>query len=237
MANPFADLIPAADVTVSDGKRGMSNPEAKSADAGDSQAYQAREVLRGLAYVEALNRRVPGGRFNTKVAGWEQNLPSGWQRDHIPAWQTMEAQSRSLLMPGAELQSGKPLGASQINSERELEYWASTIPNASQEPAAVTAGVDRLGSMALRRIAREEAAKRWRSNFGNLKALDRQGRTFEQFFDGFMASPAAAPVNRPLSDYVTAAQQRRMQRVPGGAPAAGGGSKVLRYNPATGELE
>lgn len=219
MANPFEDLIPEAEVTVSSGKRGMSNAEAKSADAGDSQAYQAREVLRGLANIEALNRRVPTGRFNTAVAGWEQNLPSGWQREHIPAWQTMQAQSRSLLMPGAELQSGKALGASQINSERELDYWASTIPNAAQEPAAVTAGVDRLGAMALRRIAREEAAKRWRANFGNLKAKSPQGQTFEQFFDGFMASPQAAPVNRPLSDYVTAAEKRRRRAEAARAPS------------------
>lgn len=233
MANPFADLVPAAEITSSDGKRGMSSSEAKSADAGDSQAFQAREVLRGLANVEALNRRIPTGRFNTAVSGWEEKLPSGWQREHIPLFQTMQAQSRSLLMPGAELQSGKALGASQINSERELDYWASTIPNAAQEPAAVTAGVDRLGAMALRRIAREEFAKRWRNSFGNLKSQDRTGRTFEQAFDQFMSSPQSAPVTRPLSDYVTAAQQRRTK----GKMPPRGGANVLRYNPATGEIE
>ncbi len=219
-------------LVVSDGKAGISGPEARSADVGDGQAYMAREVLGGLAKVEALNRRVPAGRFNTMVAGWQQNLPSGWQPSHIPLWQMMQAQSRSLLMPGAELQSGKALGASQINSERELEYWASTIPNAAQEPAAVTDGVNRLGAAALRRIAREEYAKRWREQFGNLKKTDARGRTFEQAFDQFQQSPASAPMRRPLSDYVSAAEKRRL----GGRGKAGAG-RVPTYNPATGEFE
>lgn len=220
MANPFADLIPAADITVSDGKRGLSTPEAKSADAGDSQAYQAREVLRGLAKTEALNRIIPTGRFNTSVSGWEEKLPSGWQRGHIPLWQMLQAQSRSLLMPGAELQSGKALGASQINSERELDFWSSTIPNAMQEPAAVRDGVNRLGAMALRRIAREAAAKKWRAENGSLGKRDANGRTFEQSFDDFLTSPRSAPVHKPISRYLTEAQQRRMAAERASRPAA-----------------
>ena len=209
-------------VTVSDGRKGTSSAEAKSIETGGSQEFMARDLLRGLAYVESMNRKVPTGRFNAAVMGTTQNLPPGWQSKDVPNYQIMNAASRSLLMPAAALQSGQALGASQINSEKELDYWQSTIPSPRDEPAAVTANVDRIGSIAQRKIAQENFNKVWRSKLGSLSAVNPRGKTAGQVFEDALVGGKMPALSKPLSRYLTEAETKRRGMIGsgGGKPAA-----------------
>jgi hypothetical protein len=217
-------------VTVSDGRKGLSSAEAKSVEAGAGQSMMASDVLRGLGQVEGFNRRVPTGRLSASALDLGQYLPRGWQPRNVPDYQQMVSTSRGLLMPLAELQSGKALGASQINSERELDYWQSTIPGPRDEPAAVSGNVNRLGALAMRRIAQDNFNRVWRAKLGSLSALNPEGKTAQQVFEESLQTPRMAVLNKPLTQYIDEGAARRA--------AKGGAAKSrLRFNPATGELE
>lgn len=204
-------------VTVSDGADGVSSAEAKNQAAANTQATQARGVLEGIAQQMALSRLVPSGRFNAALALQEGKLPPGWQRNSVPLYQMMEGNATGLIQPTAELISGKPLGASQMNTPAEFQIWERAGVSEKIEPEALTFRGNHLGRLALQRIARTTFEKKWREAHGSIEKTDKSGRTFDQAFNQFLQSPQAAPINRPLSNYLTAARNRRLSKQSAGA--------------------
>jgi len=221
-------------ITVSDGRRGMSTSEAKSAEAIGPSTAQARALLNEVANLELISRRVPTGRFSAAVNMQAGKLPSGWQPENVADFQKMDSIGQSIVMPAAALYAGKPLTGTQMDSAKEAERWAKVTPQATQEPGALSFNVNRLARLAQEQIARDTFARKWRAKFGSMNSTAPDGRTAEQVFAEAMASGRLGQVvNTPFTSRIDKAVERR-RAVPGGAPAA---PKVLRYNPATGELE
>lgn len=201
----------ADNVNVSEGRRGLGSAEAKTAEQDIQQALQARSVLGNFAHMQALNAMLPAtGRFEAAVAEAEGRLPSGWQREQLPLYQTYRALATQAIQPTAELVSGKPLGASQMNTPAEFEIWKSAGMSPTLQPEAARAVGDQLAAKATERIARSTFNQRWRAAFGSTGALDRRGRTIEQAWADFVASPDfEQKVRYPISRRVEQAIAKR----------------------------
>jgi hypothetical protein len=207
------DAFPvAANMTVSAGSRGVSNAEAKNQAAANTQATQARGVLEGIAQQMALSRLVPPGRLGAAVALQEGKLPKGWQRGSVPIFQMMEGNATGLIQPTAELISGKPLGASQMNTPAEFQIWERAGVSEKIEPEALNFRGNHLGRLALQRIARTTFEKKWREANGSVERADKSGRTIDEAWNQFLQSPTAAPLNKPMTEYLAAARQRRLSK-------------------------
>lgn len=241
-------------VTVSAGRKGQTAAEGK--DAGQQLQFQqqGRMVLRGLAQAEGFNQQIAPGRFKAGLAignkepGGVSSLPSGWQEGFdVPLFQMFDGVTNRLVRPAAAALAGRNLGVSETNQPSELEAIKTMLPNPRLEREANTFATNAVSREVMERLAREKALDKWRSRYGSQQTPNEKGQTFQEVWS--LALNSGTPEFEALRNFDFAGTMKRnLQRqqavpgqVPGGAPArapvAPAAQKVLRYNPATGELE
>jgi len=198
----FDDLIPGGHGGSSD----MGHNEAQTREGQFMATPQLWQIGRDLATATALNKAIPGGRYNYHVQSAEQQLPTGmqsaapsvqpipqgWKNTDVANFQEFQGLQQSMLKPLIALTSpnNKGVSAQEMNTPQELIMQKLVTPGPEKERPANQFLINRNGKAVLDRIAFNAFSDRWRANHGTVYGKDKSGRTMQKAWADYMNTPA-----------------------------------------------
>ena len=217
MANPFEDLIPAANITMSDGQAGMGNKESGTREDEYKSVQANRQFLGELGRAAAYNNMIPTGRFAARVSDVEQQFPSGWQQGDISNYQAFGA-LKGRLIPGIIMgNTGGVFSAKMMDAAAEAERAEKMAPGPHLERGANRQIIDQLGQRAFNDLARNAFMRQWRLQYGSVNAKDKDGDSAETEFSRWANSPAGRQHTKPKISDILARQAQGPVKIMGDA--------------------
>lgn len=180
-------------VTLSDGQAGVGSNEAKTREAQFASTPQLRGLLRDLGRAQMFNQRLPTGRWKARMSEIGQEFPTDWQSNPqaIADYQAFMGLRQGMAKPVIALTApaGTTTSSKEMDTPKELELALTSVPGPDKERGANEFLINRTGVAALDKLAFNSFMDRWRANFGSVYGKDKSGRTAQQAWQQYQATP------------------------------------------------